>query len=311
MTRAPVFLAILVLVIGTGCAGRNDVRLVDDGQGVELSETPFFAQEKYQCGPAALAMLLGASGIDVHPEDLVSAAYLPGRRGSLQVEMAAAVRRMGRIPYPVRPDLSGLTSEIRSGRPVLVLQNLGLKRWPAYHYAVVIGVHPPDRMVLRSGTRKRVEMTAARFNSTWQRAGSWGLIALFPGELPENPDPVTYLSAVAAFESAGNQAAAESAFQAALEVWPDHPAVRFALANTFLGNHKHAAAIQLYQSILAADPDHVAAANNLAEALAQSGHLEEARRVIHAALTTAKKINSPLVTHIAQTRREIEQFFEE
>ena len=98
-------------------------------------------------------------------------------------------------------------------------------------------------------------MTAARINSTWQRAGPWGLIALLPGEFLKNPDPVTYLSAVAAFESAGNQAAAETAYQAALEAWPDHPSVRFALANNFLDRKKHAAAIQLYQHIVAADPE--------------------------------------------------------
>jgi hypothetical protein len=62
-----------------------------------------------------------------------------------------------------------------------------------------------------------------------------------------------------------------------------------------------------FQFHLAADPDHVAAANNLAEALVQSGQLGKARRVIHTAVTTAKKINSPLVEPVQQTRREIAQ----
>ena len=31
---------------------------------IELADTPFFPQDDYQCGPAALATLLGASGID-------------------------------------------------------------------------------------------------------------------------------------------------------------------------------------------------------------------------------------------------------
>ena len=310
MTRVFFFLAALVLIAGTGCAGRSDVRIVDPGQGVELTATPFFAQEKYQCGPAALAMLLGASGVSVLPDDLVSAVYLPGRQGSLQVELAAAARQRGRIPYPVVPGLAGLTGQIQSGRPVLVLQNLGLKRWPFYHYAVVIGVHPPDRVVLRSGTKKRVEMSAAGFSRTWHRAGSWGLIVLSPGEIPPNPDPITYVTAVAAFEAAGNVAAAGTAYQAALAEWPDHPAVRFALANNYLGQKNHAAAIPLYQGILAADPYHVAAANNLAEALAQSGQLMKAQQVIHSAVQTAEKINSPLLKHIEQTRREIDQALE-
>ncbi|MFN2435996.1 MAG: PA2778 family cysteine peptidase [Desulfotignum sp.] len=311
MIRTRFFLAVLLLFIGTGCAGRSDVRLVDPGQGVELTATPFFAQKKYQCGPAALAMVLGASGIDVHPDDLVPATYLPGRRGSLQVEITAAVRRWGRIPYPVPKDLAGLIAEIQSGRPVLVLQNLGLVRWPVYHYAVVIGVHPPDRLILRSGTRNRVEMTAGRFNFTWRRAGSWGLIVLSPGELPENTDPVTYVTAMAAFESAGNTVPAGAAYRAALDAWPDQPSVQFALANNYLRQNNPAAAAALYQRLLTADPDHVAAANNLAEALARQGDLEQALAVIQAAVITAEQIGSPLLEAIQETRREIAQSLQE
>ncbi len=311
MNRVRVFLALLVLFAGAGCTGRSDVRLLYPGQGVELTATPFFAQKKYQCGPAALAMVLGASGIDVHPDDLVSAVYLPDRRGSLQVEMAAAARQWGRIPYPVPPDLAGLTAEIQSGRPVLVLQNTGLKRWPVYHYAVVIGVHPPDRLILRSGTRNRVEMPAAQFNRTWRRAGSWGLIVLSPGELPENADPITFVTAVAGFESAGNTASAAAAYLAALDAWPNHLSIQFALANNYLRQNNPAAAASLYQRILATDPHHVAAANNLAEALAKQGDLEQALAMIQAAIITAKQIRSPLLQAIHETRQEIAQALQE
>ncbi|MEX1298700.1 MAG: PA2778 family cysteine peptidase [Desulfotignum sp.] len=311
MTRGHIFLAALVLFAGAGCAGKSDIRLVDPGQGMELTATPFFAQKKYQCGPAALAMVLGASGIDVQPDDLVPGTYLPGRRGSLQVEMAAATRQWGRIPYPVPPDLAGLTGQIQSGRPALVLQNLGLARWPVYHYAVVIGVHPPDRLILRSGTRNRLEMTAVRFNTTWRRAGSWGLIVLSPGEIPENADPVTFVSAVADFESAGNTAHAAAAYRAALDAWPDDLNVQFALANNYLQQEKHAAAALLYRRVLAADPDHVAAANNLAEALARQGYPEQALAVIQAAVITAERIRSPLLKVILETRQEIKQALQE
>jgi tetratricopeptide (TPR) repeat protein len=307
MIRTCCFLAVLVLIFGTGCAGRNDVRLVAPDQGVELTATPFFAQEKYQCGPAALAMLLGASGIAVHPDELTPAVYLPGRQGSLQMELAAACRQWGRIACPIPSTLTGLTAEIQSGRPVLVLQNLGFERWPIYHYAVVIGVLPPDRLVLRSGTRERVEMPAADFNRTWQRAGSWGMIALSPGDLPQTADPVTYMTAVAAFESAGNADSAAAAYQAGLAVWPDNSMILFALANNHLEQNRPARAEALYRTLLAADPDHVAAANNLAEALARQGDLAQALTVIQTAVNTAEQTRSPLLEILERTRREIEQ----
>lgn len=305
------FLPFLLLIIGAGCAGKSDIQLVDPGQSVELTGTPFFPQEKYQCGPAALAMVLGASGVAIHPDDLTPAIYLPDRRGSLQVEIVAAARRMERIPLLVSPHLSSLVHEIRSGRPVLVLQNLGLKSFPVYHYAVVIGVQGPDRLVLRSGTKKRTEMTAARFNRTWQKAGSWGLIVLRPGDIPGHADPDAYVAAVAAFEAGGHVMPAARAYQAALNAWPDNPDIRFALANNCLRQGNHSGAAALYRDILAADPDHAAAANNLAEAMVLSGDLPGARKVIEAAVKTAEKSGSPLLQIIRETRQEIEQMLQE
>src|SRR5512138_2901500 len=63
----------------------------------ELAELPFFPQREYECGPAALAMILRDSGADVSVDDLVKEVYLPARHGSLQAEMLAAPRRHERV----------------------------------------------------------------------------------------------------------------------------------------------------------------------------------------------------------------------
>ena len=85
------------LLLLAGCASRAPVLLpITTQQGseprVELTDTPFFPQEAYQCGPAALATLLNANGVAVSPEQLVPQVYLPERRGSLQVETPEGVR---------------------------------------------------------------------------------------------------------------------------------------------------------------------------------------------------------------------------
>src|SRR5437868_6842253 len=54
---------------------------------VELKEVPFFPQDEYQCGPAALATVLNTFGVKVTPEELVPEVYLPARKGSLQAGM--------------------------------------------------------------------------------------------------------------------------------------------------------------------------------------------------------------------------------
>ena len=56
-------------------------------QQLELTAVPFHPQELYQCGPAALATVLNWSGEQVRPSALVDEVYLPGRQGSLQLEM--------------------------------------------------------------------------------------------------------------------------------------------------------------------------------------------------------------------------------
>ncbi|MEE4360755.1 MAG: hypothetical protein V2I63_04445, partial [Pseudomonadales bacterium] len=91
----------------------------------ELRTVPFYPQVAYQCGPAALATVLVHSGVDTTAEALVDQVWLPGRRGSLQIELVAATRRQGRLPYVLGGDLEELAAELRQGRPVLVLQNLG------------------------------------------------------------------------------------------------------------------------------------------------------------------------------------------
>ncbi|MEO7385334.1 MAG: hypothetical protein ABIX37_00195, partial [Gammaproteobacteria bacterium] len=48
----------------------------------ELTGVPFFPQTIHQCGPAALATVLGASGVIATPDELAPLVYLPGRRGS-------------------------------------------------------------------------------------------------------------------------------------------------------------------------------------------------------------------------------------
>ncbi|MGD9984266.1 MAG: PA2778 family cysteine peptidase, partial [Porticoccaceae bacterium] len=146
-----------------------------DGARIELAQVPFYPQSAYQCGPAALATVLGQAGVVVDPEQLVAAVYLPERKGSLQVELVAAARRYGRVPYPINPDLAGLLDTLRAGHPVLVLQNLAIERWPLWHFAVVIGFDAQrDEFILRSGTTRREVSSATSFLRTWQRAGNWG-----------------------------------------------------------------------------------------------------------------------------------------
>ena len=257
-----------------------------EGAALLLSGVPFHPQTDYQCGPAALAMLLGASGVPVSPEALTPQVYLPAREGSLQLELVAATRRAGRIPYLVERSPDALLDELRGGRPVLVLQNLLTRSVPRWHYALLVGTDPlRNRLVLNSGTTRGLAAPAPKFLRTWDWAGRWGLLALVPGELPVRAEPADYLAAVADFEAVAGAAAATPAYRAALRRWPNDPRPHLALGNQAYAAGERVAAARHYRDGLAHAPADPVLGNNYASVLGELGCRVEARRALDTAQT--------------------------
>ncbi|MBM9603655.1 PA2778 family cysteine peptidase [Desulfopila inferna] len=276
----------------------------------DLEATPFFPQEKYQCGPASLAMVLAASGVNIRPEQLTPLLYVPERQGSFQLELVAASRSFGRIPYVIDPNLDALAAELVVGRPVLVLQNYGLDFLPFYHYAVAIGLQPDEKIILRSGTTKRLIMALPSFLVSWQRPGSWALVILRPGELPAKVDRDRYLQALAAFEKTASAVEALPAYRAALHRWPDDGMLLFASGNNALMRNSQAEAEDYFRQALERDGQHLGAMNNLADTLARRGCLREAKEIIERAATLAEKKDSVFSELIALTQKEIRHLAE-
>ena len=271
-------------------------------EAIELNDTPFFPQEEYQCGPAALATVLNVAGVTVAPDDLVEQVYLPKQHGSLQVELLAATRRADRIPYRIEPTLLALRAELDAGRPVLVLQNLGLKLLPVWHYAVVIGIAPAgDYVILRSGTERRKQSRARDFLRSWEMAGNWGMVVLSPGEMPASTTARRLLTAVAQAEPTLSIASRKRAYRAALDRWPENITARFGYAHALHAAGELTAAESGYRAIVDQYPRHAAALNNLAEVLADRGCYAKATAIARRALAIATEDQPALVGPISET----------
>ena len=280
--------------------------LIDPGTParIELADVPFFPQQEYQCGPAALATVLDRPDRRVTPAELVPRVYLPGRRGSLQPELVAATRSYDRLPYLVEPSLDDAVAQLAGGRPVLVMQNLGWRIRPAWHFAVLVGYDAPSStVVLRSGTTERRVMKARRFDRTWARADRWALVVLEPGELPARPDLDRYMSAAASLEAVGRRDAARAAYLRALDEWPESPWPWLGLANLEHAQGRLERAHDAYRAALDRDPGHVAARHNLAETLEARGCISRARVEIDAARALAR--GTPLEARVEETARRI------
>lgn len=271
----------------------------------ELGDVPFFPQTRYQCGPAALATILAYEGLDVDARSLAPEVYVRGLKGSLQAELLGATRRHGLVPYVIEPAPEALFAELASGKPVLVLQNLGLRRLPVWHYAVVVGFDAARRRVLlRSGRRRRRAERLPRFLDSWRLGGRWGIVALDPGELPSAATPESYIRALAGAEPLLG-ARSDAAYEQAVDRWPREPLVLFAAADHALGQRRYARAVDLYERLLDIEPGHAAARNNLANALAAQGCSRQALAEARAALADAQP-ESPLRPAIEDTVRQLE-----
>jgi tetratricopeptide (TPR) repeat protein len=265
-------------------------------------DVPFHAQEAYQCGPAALAMALGWSGVETSPDELAREVFVPGRRGSFAVGLVASARSHGRVPVELR-DLGEILAELAAGHPVLVLQDLAL-RLPFLsrpHFAVAVGYElPAQRLLLHSGTIPRRPITFANFERTWRRAGGFAAVVLPPDVLPAAPDEGRWLAAAAGLERAGRSAEAETAYQSALARWPASAGAWLALGNVALARGRLADAEQALLRATSLEPDSAPAWNNLAHVLLRSGRRAEAL----AAAQRAVALGGP---HRQTARRTLEE----
>jgi len=268
---------------------------------VELTEVPFFPQSEYQCGPAALATVLAASGAKVTPEDLVPQVYLPERKGSLQIEMLAAARRHGMVSYQLAPRFADLLREVAAGNPVIVLQNLGFK--DGWHYAVAVGYdYDWGKLYLRSGETRRRVMSFFVHEFTWMRGGYWAMVALPPDRIPATADEDRWLSAVAAVERI-DPGTARIAYATFLRRWPENVNAAVGLANTHhaLGELKQAEAV--LRDAARQHPESVIVLNNLAQTLSDQGRDAEALPVIQRAV----ELGGPFSAAVESTKRDIQK----
>ncbi|MBE0615929.1 MAG: PA2778 family cysteine peptidase [Burkholderiales bacterium] len=275
---------VLILSALSGCASlpQSEALLRDRGASlpprVQLDNVPFFAQEEYQCGPAALAMSLGAAGVDANPAELASQVYLPGRAGSLQVEMLAGARRHGLLAYVLAPELKDVLAEIAAGNAVIVLQNLGLfASRPYWHYAVVTGYDlTKNEIVLHSGSKAHRAMSLGLFEFLWMDGGHWAMVSLPPRRAPASAREAPYAGAAVALEKTGHPKEAHQAYATLLERWPDNLVGLMGLGNTDYALGNKAGAERAFRSAAARHPLSAAAFNNLAQILAEQGKLDEA-----------------------------------
>ena len=248
-----------------------------------IAQVPFYPQQDYFCGPTTLAEVAGFYGLNTSPEAIAPNTFIPGRQGTLQIEMAAASRQLGFVAYEQRGSLRQLLQLIDEKIPVIVLQNNGLSWLPQWHYAVVIGYDLDRReMILHSGLSAEYRLPLATFERTWQRADYWLLAMLPPGRTSALLDPFLYTRACQDLLQTRQTAAGVTALISATQQWPDYWLPYFLLGNHFLAPAPAEAAIWFAKGLPLAKQQ-PAYLNNYALVLSELGCKAQALKLIKAA----------------------------
>ncbi len=272
--------ALFLALIPVACSTPQTAKLLESRGTLpavaELGDLPFNPQQRYYCGPAALATVLQWSGIAIDQADLAGQVFTPGRKGTLPTDLLAAVRRNGRLAVPV-DNLHALMTEIAAGHPVVVLQNLALEIYPRWHFAVAFGYDLEKRQILlRSGLEPRRATALDLFERTWRRGNHWALVVLPPDTLPASADAPSVLKAAMGLERAARFPEAADAYRAILRRWPDSFIGLIGLGNAQFANGDPIGAESVFRNAIDLQPRRAEAWNNLAYALAAQGRRNEA-----------------------------------
>lgn len=315
---APVLIACAMLPVFSGLQGCAILRAeqteallarppTDIPSQALLSATPFYPQADLQCGPAALAIAMSAAGVPTEPDGLTRTVFLPGRGGSLQIDMLAAARPQGLLSTRIPPEVSALLHEVAAGHPVVVLLNLGLSLYPVWHYAVAIGYDlPSGEVVMHSGTTAMQRMPLATFEHTWARSGRWAFVVLPPEQLPATAGETEVADGRVAFERVAPAVQSVQAYRAGLRRWPQNLVMGLGLGNALyaMGDLRGAADVL---ARTAQTHDSAAAWNNLASVHLKLGEGEAALQAAQRALQRAQAAEPQWLNASQATLQEVRQ----
>jgi hypothetical protein len=279
-------LAVLVpLLLGACAAGPllNDYHV--SGPATEVKGVPYLPQDGYQGGPAALAMMLGATGVQVMPADLVKQVYDPQHHDTSRPLLVTATAHYGRVPYLVhskRMDLD-VAHLVQGGHPVLVLLHSGVLV-QSWRFAVVTGVDPPgNSFIVRTGSDERERIGYGDFIDQWKDGGFWALLVQKPGDIPENVSAESWIAAAEPLEQAKPEAALQ-AYAAVTQRWPQNVVGWEGMGNAYYALHNLVGATTAFQNALNLAPRDASAHNNLAQVLLDRQCADQAEEEVGFAL---------------------------
>ena len=154
------------------------------GPGENILDVPFYPQEEFQCGPAALASVMNYWGDSLLPGEIAEDVFSKNARGTLNLDLVlyARARSFEATHGEMTPE--GIRGSIDRGAPVIALVDSGFWLVKKGHYVVVVGYSNSDSggvLVVHDGLKKNRRIALKDFLRQWGRSGHWGLILIKKG----------------------------------------------------------------------------------------------------------------------------------
>jgi ABC-type bacteriocin/lantibiotic exporter with double-glycine peptidase domain len=146
--------------------------------GLDQLKVPFYPDRTDQCGPSTLAGILSFWGHTINPVQLRKEMYLAKLHGTLPMDLVFAAQAHGLKAQMVEGTLRMVKAEIKAGRPVLAMLDLGFSGIPVEHYVIVTGYSEERQGVYAhsAGTANQF-MPYSKFLKQWEKTDFWAMIA--------------------------------------------------------------------------------------------------------------------------------------
>jgi ABC-type bacteriocin/lantibiotic exporter with double-glycine peptidase domain len=168
---APVFFSFLIMSFISSCAAPARVA---GTSGRILTDVPFYPQEKYECGPAALASVLTYNGINSTPEEIASAIFSRTAKGTLNFDMLLYATGTGLDAEIFSGSMDSVVRHIDNGNPLVVLVDYGFWMYQQNHYMVIVGYNE-NGVIVNSGRESLKFIPSGEFLKIWEKTKYWTL----------------------------------------------------------------------------------------------------------------------------------------
>jgi ABC-type bacteriocin/lantibiotic exporter with double-glycine peptidase domain len=172
MALCPTNMAAGLIVLAMGLGGCVSKNPGDHKPALALAPQ---SSDAFQCGPTTLASVFAYHGVPVPEEEISKIIYSPGARGVLLMDLARVARSHGFTTVSGNGSLDDLRMLVASGKPPIVLLDLGAVGIRKPHFSAVTGV--TDEGVFLLGTQTANDyISHPLFARQWKLAGNQFLV---------------------------------------------------------------------------------------------------------------------------------------